>query len=82
MSRGLRARERTAMKRLIAAVDVAAHEPVQAADRVVVLRNRRPANSVRRMKSADIIFLDVGRTQRTERNTGQGRLDCVPETIA
>ncbi|NNJ68601.1 MAG: hypothetical protein HKP54_11255 [Boseongicola sp.] len=82
LSKGLQARERTAMKRLIAAADVMAHDPDHTADRVVVFKNSRPANSVRRVAPADIISLDVGRTQRAERNTGQSRLDCLPETIA
>lgn len=82
LNKGLRARERKAMKRLVAAEDVMAHRPDHTADRVVVFKNRRPANGVRRLKPADIIPLVAGRLSGAERNTDHGRLECVPEPTA
>ena len=82
LTKGLRARERKAMKRLVAAEDGMAHCPDHTADRVIVFKNRRPANGVRRLKPADIIPLVAGRLSCAERNTDHGRLECVPEPTA
>ena len=82
LNKGLRARESKAMKRLVAASDVMTHRPGHTADRVVVFKNRRPANGVLQSKPADIIPLLAGRLSGAERNTDHGRLECVPEPTA
>ena len=83
LMKGLKVREKRAMKRLVAASDILADHPRHATAKVFAFVGGSPAQGIRRLIPADVISLAQGRAAQADRKTIHDRfLTCAPKSTA
>ncbi len=83
LMKGLEAREKRAMKRLVAASDILASHPGRATAEVLAFEGGAVTQSVRRLVPADVIPLAVEQKAKAARKTIHGRfIELVPNAGA